>query len=524
MQRTEAAVVVPFEYAGAEQPIIEYFQGRGITKKTIEEAQISLRKTFIAGHGNASAMAFPFRKVAGGPVVNLKYRTRDKKFSQEKGGEQVFFGLDRLIPGESVVIVEGEIDALSLMEVGIDNVLSVPGGAPSKISEGGVIDPAEDKKFSYVWEAKDALDKYKRVLLAVDADGPGYALQEELARRIGRERCWLVSWPEGCKDANEALVRWGADVVQACIDAAKPYPIKSLFQASSYKEELLSLYRDGRSRGLKIGYPLLDEIFTVRPGEMTIVTGVPNSGKSEWIDQVMLNMAQSYGWGWGVCSFENPPPEHISKLLEKHLRLPFWDGFHARMQEGDIVKGAGFLEDHFHFIRADDEAPTIDWVLETARAAVMRFGIRGLVIDPYNELEAHRGGLTETEYVSQMLSKVKRFAQGHDVHVFFIAHPTKMYRDKEGQIPVPTAYDISGGANWTNKADNIMVTSRDYETGEVDIFIRKVRWKQTGKPGVVRLGYDKVTGVYYEGSLSHPLSMTPEAAKVTPLQSVDVPF
>lgn len=512
-----------YDFKGVEQPIIDYFAGRGITKATVESAQIGLKQTFIPGVGSASAIAFPFRRVKDGPVVNLKYRTREKKFAQEKGGEQIFFGLDRLVPGEQVVITEGEIDALSLTEAGVENALSVPGGAPSKISEGGVINPKEDGKFSYVWDAKDALSGYKRIILAVDNDGPGYALQEELARRFGRERCYLVSWPEPCKDANEVLTTWGADVVSAAVDAAKPYPIKSLFAASTYKDELISLYRDGRSRGLKIGYPALDEIFTVRPGELTVITGIPNSGKSEWTDQLMLNMAQSYDWGWGVCSFENPPPEHISKLLEKLTRTPFWDGPTARMTEAEIVEGMGFVESHFHFIRADDEAPTIDWVLETARSAVMRYGIRGLVIDPYNELEAHRGGLTETEYVSQMLSKVKRFAQGHGVHVFFIAHPTKMYRDKDGRVPVPTAYDISGGANWTNKADNIMVTSRDYETGEVDIFIRKVRWKQTGRPGVVRLGYDRATGVYYQNSLGDNLTTTTEH-EVSPPTVTGLPF
>src|SRR5208282_4290641 len=69
----------------------------------------------------------------------------------------------------------------------------------------------------------------------------------------------------------------------------------------------------------------------------------------------------------------------------------------------------------------------IDWILEKARGAVMRHGINGLVIDPYNEIEHRRPpNMTETEYVSEMLGKVKRFAVNHDVHVWFVAHPVKM--------------------------------------------------------------------------------------------------
>jgi twinkle protein len=91
----------------------------------------------------------------------------------------------------------------------------------------------------------------------------------------------------------------------------------------------------------------------------------------------------------------------------------------------------------------------------------MRHGIRGLVIDPYNEIEHHRpASVTETEYVSQLLGKVKRFAQSNDVHVWFVSHPAKMPRDGNS-LPPPTLYDISGSANWANKADLGVVVHRD---------------------------------------------------------------
>jgi twinkle protein len=175
-----------------------------------------------------------------------------------------------------------------------------------------------------------------------------------------------------------------------------------------------------------------------------------------------------------------------------------------RMSEVELNRAMDWAEDHFRLIRADDEAPTIDWVIERARAAVMRHGVRGLVIDPYNEIEHRRpSNMTETEYVSQMLGKVKRFAQSHGVHVWFVVHPAKMPRQGD-TIPTPTLYDISGSANWANKADLGIVVHRDPDKDptRTDIYVRKVRFKAVGKTGVASLRYERSTGRYFEMSSS----------------------
>src|SRR5262249_59379782 len=98
-----------------------------------------------------------------------------------------------------------------------------------------------------------------------------------------------------------------------CIDQAEPYPIAGLHAATDFAEETLALYRDGRQRGFSTGWPSLDEYVTIRPGELSVITGVPNGGKSEFIDGVAVNLSARYGWPFAVCSFENPPEEHISK-------------------------------------------------------------------------------------------------------------------------------------------------------------------------------------------------------------------
>jgi twinkle protein len=446
-------------------------------------------------------IAFPYFR--NGVLVNIKFRALDQKaFAQVEGAEKVLYGLDDIGDGKEAVIVEGECDKLALEEAGIRHVVSVPDGAPDKVKAGDP-DP-EDAKFAFLANCTEYLDRLDRITLAVDADGPGRALAEELARRLGKERCWRVGWPDSgdvqCKDANETLLTHGADVLRECIEAAEPYPIAGLHSPLDFADEALALYRDGRKRGLSTGWSSLDEFMTIRPGELSVVTGVPGSGKSEFIDALAVNLAHGDGWRFALCSFENPPAEHIAKLAEKCSGLPFWDGPTRRMSEADLQQAMDWIADHFDFIRFDDEAPTIEAILEKARAAVMRHGIRGLVIDPYNEIEHRRpANMNETEYVSQLLGKVKRFAASHGVHVWFVAHPAKMQREQGGSRPVPTLYDISGSANWVNKADLGIVVHRDLEKEtRTEILVRKVRFKAVGKIGAVVLRWDRAVGRYAE--------------------------
>ncbi len=481
----------------------EFFAKRGISRATVDRHGISVVRVWMPQKdAEVSAIAFPYRK--GGEVVNVKYRDHEKNFRQEKDAEKVFWGLDD-IEGDEAIIVEGEMDKLALEEAGFCSVLSVPDGAPKGVKEAEP-DPENDAKFEYVWNCEEALRPLKRILLAVDSDGPGRALEEELARRLGRERCWRVRWPTQAdvtlKDANETLLNGGTEVIRECIRHARPFPIAGLHDADDYIEELTDLYDGKRGQGLSTGWPSIDALMRTVEGAFTVITGVPNSGKSEWLDALMVNTAEMHGWRYAVCSFENPPEAHIAKLIEKRMRLPFWSGPTRRMDPHELRAGHEWVRDHFYFIRDEEAVPTVDWILEKARAAVMRHGINGLVIDPYNEIEHQRpNGMSETDYISQLIARLKRFARNHGVHVYIVAHPRIMRKEADGSMPVPTLYDISGSANWNNKADTGVVVHRDpnLTPPQTEVYIRKVRWKWLGQIGMATLLYDKATGRYHEG-------------------------
>ena len=118
---------------------------------------------------------------------------------------------------------------------------------------------------------------------------------------------------------------------------------------------------------------------------------------------------------------------------------------------------------------------------------------RALVIDPWNEMDHYRpSGLSETEYISRILTELRRAAREFKTHLFLVAHPMKLNKGPDGNYPVPRPYDISGSAHWFNKADNCIAIWRDVMNNPqlTQVHVQKVRFNSTGHPGVAELMYD----------------------------------
>lgn len=476
---------------------ISYLISRGISEQTAKSAGLYSANRFIQKvGGEVSCIAFPYMR--DGNVVNIKYRSIEQKgFSQETNGEQIFYLGENLDPSLPIVIVEGEIDALTCLEAGVSNVVSVPSGAPIKVSEGRV-DPTEDRKFSFVWDAHKQLNAAPYVVIASDGDIAGTALKEELARRIGKAKCRVVSYPDGCKDLNDVLLKHGAEKVIDVINSADPYPIDGLFDATEYADQVEDLYQKGFGSGESTGYTNVDELYTIVPGQVTVVTGYPSSGKSNFVDQMFMNLAMSKDWKFAICSFENPPPLHIAKLCELYLKKPFFAGITPRMNPEEKAEAIQFIKDHFVFLDSQNSDNTIESILDRAQSAVQRLGIRGLVIDPYNFINLPREG-TETDAISKMLTKVQSFAKSAGIHVWFVAHPAKMLRTGD-DMPVPDGMSVAGSMAWWAKAD-CGITVHRQELNSVLIKVWKCRWRWVGKVGETTLKYDKTCGSYYEDYL-----------------------
>lgn len=280
-------------------------------------------------------------------------------------------------------------------------------------------------------------------------------------------------------------------------------PVTSVRTAASLRQRLNVLWSAGLERGDSTGWACVDELLTIAPGLVTVVTGWPGSGKSEWVDAVAMNLVRQ-DWSIAYYSPENLPIElHLSKLAEKWIGKPFGRGPTPRMDFDEADEAAAELGDRVAFIDAGEDAFDIGQVIEQASLhfANLPAGVkRALVIDPWNEIRHTMApGETETMYISQALGYVRRWARSWNVHVIIIAHPAKQVREN-GKLPVPRPDMIAGSQHWWNKADNAITVWREYDPSrhDVEIHVHKVRFKHHGRIGMAGLVYDRVTGRYHE--------------------------
>lgn len=494
--RVKAPVIkpIPPSFTTIGERGLAVFAARGIPADIVQRFGIySERHYFVDAEGELPALCFPYH--VAGELVNVKYRAATAKhFGMVKGARKTFYNLDAVRDAPTVVIVEGEMDVLALATAGVAHAISVPNGANSLTEE--VMDSAR-----FLIDRPDV-----RFILAGDADDKGRALEAELARRFGRERCARVVWPDGCKDANDVLKAFGPQRVSDCVHGASPFPVEGITLARDVEDDVWQLYADGLPRGLGTGWADIDKIYTVRPGEMTLITGEPGSGKSAWTDHLAVHMAILHDWRIGVYSSENrPAARHIAMLMAKWSGAPFGDGPTARMDAETVDAGIGWIHDHFGFIQPSE--PTIDCVLDRARTLVYRMGIRGLIIDPWNTLDHTRPGtMTETEYISRCLTRIQDFARNSAVHIWVVAHPTKLIKGANGKYPVATPYDVSGSAHWYNKSDNCISVYRDKDEpgSPTGIYTQKIRFSEVGRIGGAELRYDVPTGRFLD--VHHPAS------------------
>lgn len=464
------------------EEVISYFKSRKINEATLKHFEIS--EKYESGK---KWILFPF--VRDGEWVNIKQRSLDKDFRLTKDAELTLFHFEGVAGKKRIAITEGEIDAMSIYEAGFFDVCSVPNGA----SKG-------NQRLEWLGASLPALNDADDILLCTDADDAGNSLKMELIRRLGRGRCLDVTYPEDCKDMNDVLVKYGAKVVFDCLNNAKRMPVEGVHRLSDFRDELEHIYEYGFDKGVKIGYPDFDELLNFSPGQLTVVTGVPNSGKSGYIDQVLIRLAQQHGWNIGVCSFENQPiPKHIANLAACYIGKPYhrYD-VTAKMSYEEKARAQNFLHDHFFWFKMKDEDMSCDGILERGKQLVKVHGIKALVIDPYNYMEHKRpANQTETEYISNILTDICNFSKEYGVHTFLVAHPTKIKKNPQtNDFEVPTLYDISGSAHFFNKSDNGVTVYRDRKTNLVTVYVQKVRFFYNGKIGSAEFTYDVHSGRY----------------------------
>lgn len=497
---------------------LEFFENdRKISNNTLLRFGISEAKEWMPQLRTETGVIC-FNYYRGEDLVNIKFRGAKKSFKLAKDAELIFYNLNSIKGENWCVITEGEIDALTFHECGIHNVVSVPNGAGTG-----------NQKLEYLDNCFEYFAGMEKIILATDNDAPGKALRSELSRRLGVEKCWQVTYPEGCKDINDVLVKHGAEAVKKVYDEAIEWPVEGLVTMDDMFDEVSHFYEHGYPEGYKTHIPGLDPLIRFFPGQLTMITGTPGSGKSEFLDLIMVSLTQHHKWSWGVCGFESPPKFHTTKLANKFVGKAFdfrKDPSH-RMNRQEFEYAIGQIDKYFHFINISQVDITMDGLIKKAEELVLRKGINGLVLDPWNCIEAKYGNESETKYVLLTLNKFLIFLEKYNVHGFIVAHPTKMQKDKQtGKYNVPTMYDISGSAHFFNRTHNGLSVYRDFQSGMVDVYVQKIKWDWLGQIGFASFGYDTMTRQYipHGNNLIEKSNLTPIASLPYKDDDEETPF
>lgn len=453
----------------------EWLSGRGIDPALAERFGLKSVKD-----GNAWWLTVPY--VHKGETVNHKYRqVSEKRHKMDSGAPLTLWNADCLSDpavsaGAPVIITEGEWDALTAISVGFKFVVSVPNGAPSSETN----QPEEAKRYDWVWRHLDDLNKAHTFIIAADEDPAGRYLLNDLVSLLGADRCKFVEYPFPCKDLNEVLDQYGQEAVVDCLNRARNVPIKGLYKLADFPER-------GEVRSYDIGVAPISDMIRIVPGTLTVVTGFANMGKSTLMNEI-IGHALRHHFPVCVASFETD----VKPILRDGLRKTILECGDHELHRVEVSDADDILADRLTIITQavdEDAEMSLEAFLEYCRIAVQRDGVKMVVLDPWNELEhKRRRDETETEYISRALRAIKRFAKQYDVAFWIVAHPTK---PGEQRNRAPGLYDISGSANWANKADYGLCYHRtDPSQNFASIIVNKVRMGLPGKKGSADVTFD----------------------------------
>lgn len=494
--------------------IVKWFEEkRNIRRETLIDLNIKAGMEYMPQkQAEVSTIQFPY--YIENELINVKYRSSDKNFKMHSGAKLVFYNLNSIKDETECTICEGEIDALSFHEIGIKNVISVPNGANLSQKERGYFERTGEfdenniTNMQYMDNSWQYLNNIKKFYIATDTDPPGLKLREELIRRLGPHKCVIVDFGE-YKDANEVLCsKNGRLELEECLERATNPPIASVYTINDDRSQLIEEYHTGYKRGLSLGIPALEKYYSLKTNELDLINGIPGSGKTYFMIWVSLIASVMHNWRWAVYL-----PEHMRTVFWRRI-IEMYIGKNAdmkstkRMTKREYIHAIEFLNEYFYFIDPT-EFVTPDYILDKSQELVLTKGVNGLVAGPWNSMYHKKEyGERDDDYLQRRLSQFRIFNKNFNVKTILETHPQvirdfeeKYVSEKErerlqpawtnmnkGTIAskykrkkVPDAYDISGGAMWRNRVDNIITpyVSKIYPgVGFTEIHIHKIKEQQ----------------------------------------------
>ena len=479
---------------------VDYLFRRGIQPQTAQRTGVRSARMMI-GKLERDCLAFPF--IEGNRVVNIQYKTTDKQFAMESGCEIIPWNVDAALGQDSVIITEGMMDALALIETGYDNVISAGNGAQT--------DTHSFDRFRY-----SHFDTLKTIYLAGDMDEEGEKMRQRLAEYFGEARCRIVRWEvtsssdngtvtHYAKDANEMLMNYGKDAVMQCMNHAQPCPITGVETIADYRQRVLDIWQYGVPPGKKVGWGEFDDHVQFEAGRSVIIVGEPNTGKSTFADDLILNLCVQHGWKAALYSPEMFPPErHVERLATTLAGRRFRketvtteqgiDYRQVSIPQPMAERILDWLQDNVFFI-TETSGRTIHKLLHRAEQLQARYGIRQLLLDPFNYIQLPDGAKSDTMKIGDILAEIELFAHRTGLLVIIVVHPSKPQKGEE----ITSLYNASGSAEFRNRADYGLVLVNDDRANRkggnrqmhlLKVIIDKVRDDQMGRKGICHLSFN----------------------------------
>lgn len=469
-----------------DEGMVEYFKGRGISEQTLLEAKVT-KETYFFPQDQAKRGCIAFNYYVDGEHINTKFRTRDKHFTFIGGAKVVPYNLDSIAPsaykdGEQkiCIITEGEADTLTYIECGYKHVISVPAGANTNLEW---MDDYVDSHF----------DKLDLIYVSTDGDKKGVEAKNELIRRFGAEICKVVEYPDGCKDINEVLVKYGKEKVIECFEHAVDVKIQGIEELYDVENELDYLFQNGLQKGATIGIKEVDDILSFKTGLLSVVTGIPSHGKTYWLNYMLVRLNILHDWKVAFFSPEfYPVTLHISQIIET-LGGARFNSQNYNKPTYDALKE--YVNNNFFWIDPDDT--DITSVLERGKYLIRKKGIKAFVIDPFNALtDKERKVQKQDEYISEFMQKIRWFARKYDVAIFVVMHPTKQQKLESGLYPVVDLYACKGASEIYDKADIGLTVWRNEYDNYAEMHVTKIKFRHLGEKGHATFVFNVNNGRY----------------------------
>jgi twinkle protein len=461
--------------------IFSYFTKRGLKSETVTHFKISEGAEWMP-QDQKEHKVICFNYFLEDDLINIKFKTSDKMFKMVKDARKIPYNINSIKDQNYVIICEGEEECMVWHQSGLSSVISVPNGASKNNNNLEWLDSVYD------------LFEGKIIYLATDNDEPGRKLGEDLARRFDSSDIRIIRFTE--KDANDCLKLYGEEYVARLFEEAEHLPVAEISSASDYRSLIEQYYESGYPIGSHVDMSETDTHLSWNRGELVVVTGIPGSGKSTWLDFMFIRLAYLKGWKFGLFSPENIAPLKITRMTEQLMGKGM-----KQMNKGELNRAITIIDKHFWFYNVETmEDYSLTALLKIAATMVKRNGIDCLCLDPFNYIEQDASDESSNEKIGNLLRKLKQFAVKYNVNVTLVAHPRKM--DKTGgNYNVPRLYDISGSHHFFNVPDVGIAVHRTFDNGTkdpVEVHIQKIKYHFRGKLGRIDYFFNRDSGQYSE--------------------------